>query len=446
MSPLAPLLPAQRSKWDAYQRDPQAPNLVISFRLRIRGRLDRAALTASLQAVQDAQPALRTTFQCGPDGEPTQQVHSAVRIELGTADATAEAEPERAAARLAADAVARPFRLDRPGSLRGLLIGLADLEHLLVLCFPGIVVDGWSAGIVISSLESNYRRLAAGEALVAADHTTEFVRCCEATQLAVDPAGPRAAAYAQWLAGTPRLVLPTDFPYPARRSVHGAEVRAELTTQEIEKVSAAARRRRTTAPALLFTVFSVLLARWSGQRRFTVGAFVSGRTRPESSALIGRFAHIVALPIDLTGCDTAAEAVDRLSLLWWRGHDHHDVPLASIAQQTPPGHLPVCDVAFAHQFTEPSVSVGDDLSICRERDPTAVSPQDLTLFVDPTSARGVAVRLEYRTDLFGESTARSALARFRTVLAELTEAPEAAGPTGSLVDQLIPDMKGHGDD
>jgi hypothetical protein len=421
---VAPLLPAQRFKWDAYQRDPAAPNLVISLRLRIKGRLDSAALAASLRALQDAQPALRATFRPGPDGEPVQQVHPAVPVEFDTADVAAEPDPEPAAAGLAAAAAARPFRLDRPGALRALLIRLAELDHLLVLCLPGIVVDGWSAGIILSSLETGYRSLAAGRPLAAADHTEDYLECCHATGPTANPDGSRATDYAHWLAGTPRLVLPTDSPYPTRRSTGGAEIRARLTAAEVEKTAATARLLRTSPSVVLFTAFTVLLARWSGQRRFAVGAFVSGRTRPRSAALVGRFAHVAALPVDLTGCDTSAEAVHRLSLVWWRGHDFHDVPLASIAAKTsptPPGRLPVCDVAFVHQFAEPSVSVGDHLSIHREREPTAVSPQDLSLFVEPEGADGLCVRLEYRTDLFREPTARAALARFRTVLAELTE-------------------------
>jgi len=448
--PAAPLLPAQRSKWDAYQRDPEAPNLVISLRLRIRGRLDCAALTTSLQAVQDAQPALRATFRPGPGAEPAQQVHPAVPIEFGAADVAAEAELERSATRLAAEVAARPFRLDRPGALRALLVRFAAQDHLLVLCFPAIVVDGWSIGIIISCLESNYRSLTAGQSLVSADHTVEYLHCCHATRLAADPEGPRATDYGHWLAGTPRLMLPTDSPYPARRSVGGAEVRIELTTAEIEKILATARLQRTSPSALLFTAFNVLLARWSGQRRFAVGAVVSGRTRPEALGLVGRFAHMVALPIDLTGSDTAYEAVDPISLVWWRGHDYHDVPLSSVVGKTgirtPPGRLPVCDVAFVHQFPEPSVSVGDQLSIRPEREPTTLSPQDLTLFIDPASADSFDVRLEYRTDLFRESTARAALARFRNILAELTGAPERAETTAFASAGGTPDMRGNVDD
>jgi len=144
---------------------------------------------------------------------------------------------------------------------------------------------------------------------------------------------------------------------------------------------------------------------------------------------------MVALPIDLAGRDVPAEVIDRVSLVWWRGHDYHDTPLASIAGrtgiETPPGHLPVCDVAFVHQFAEPSISVGDHLSISREREPTALSPQDLSLFIDPASADSFSVRLEYRTDLFRESTALAALARYRSILAELTRAPERADPASA---------------
>jgi hypothetical protein len=326
----APLLPAQRFRWEAYQRAPDSLDLVITVRLRIRGRLDRAALVASLQALQEAQPALRATFR-----------------------------PERAAA--------RPFRLDRPCALRAQLIRLAELDHLLVVCASGMVVDGWSIGIIFRCLGAGCRSLAAGQPLVAADHSDENLECCHATSLAAVPGGPHATA----------------------------------------------RLRRTSSAVVLFAAFNVLLARSSGRRRFAVGAFVSGRTRPEMPGLIGRFAHMAALP-----------------------DDYHQVPLASIAEKTgidtPPGRLPVCDVTFVHLFGEQPVSFGDHLSIHRERVPTPISPHDLTLFVEPDGTDGLGVRLEYRTDLFRETTPRTALTRFRAVLAELTEE--------------IPDQKGTADD
>lgn len=432
----APLLPAQRFKWEAHQRDPDSLDLVITVRLRIRGRLDRAALVASLQALQEAQPALRATFQQGPDGEPVQQVHPDVPLQFDTADVAVEPEPERAAARLAAVEAARPFRLDRPCALRALLVRLAERNHLLVVCASGMVVDGWSIGIIFRRLGAGYRNLTAGQPLVTADHSDEYLECCYATSLAAAPDGPLATDYANWLAGTPRLVLPTDSPYPARRSEDGAEVRVDLTAAEVERTAATARLRHTSPAVVLFAAFTVLLARWSGRRRFAVGAFVSGRTRPEMSDLIGRFAHMAALPVDLTGCDIASDAVDRLSPAWWRGHNYHQVPLASIAEKTgidtPPGRLLVCDVAFVHLFGEEPVSFGDDLSIHRERVPTPISPHDLTLFVEPAGTDGLGVRLEYRTDLFRETTARTALTRFRATLAELTEE--------------IPDQRGTADD
>jgi condensation domain-containing protein len=158
----------------------------------------------------------------------------------------------------------------------------------------------------------------------------------------------------------------------------------------------------------------------TGQDRFLVGVFVAGRNRAEEEPLIGRFAGMIPMPVDLTGPDPVAAAAKS----WWEAYDFHDVVVPEVARKIeglpPPGRRPLTDVRFMLNSGEPEFAGTGELRLRRrEREPTTVSPSDLTLFTGPASDGRFELRLEYRTDLYTEDTAKYFLRCYRAVLAQL---------------------------
>src|SRR5206468_5515027 len=115
--------------WFMAQMDSAGRAYHIPAGLRLKGRLDRAALVAALDLIVVRHEALRTRF-VQVDGE-AQQVFTLPeqsRFALTEHDLRASADATSELARLVDDEASAPFDLARGPLIRGRLISLADDE------------------------------------------------------------------------------------------------------------------------------------------------------------------------------------------------------------------------------------------------------------------------------------------------------------------------------
>ena len=160
-----PLTAGQRRLW---WLDRFAPGLLaynMAKGLWLEGPLDRAALRAAVQSVVDRHEVLRTVYRSDA-GLAWQHVLSACDLPWHEADAGgADPAGRRATAlRLAREAVAMPFAIDREPPIRAHLFRLDPDCHLLVLAFHHIAIDGWSLTTLVDEIAGRYARLCAGDA------------------------------------------------------------------------------------------------------------------------------------------------------------------------------------------------------------------------------------------------------------------------------------------
>jgi len=421
-----PLLPAQRSKHEAWRSDPDGSGHLIVAHMAVLGDVDPVALRRALGRIISAQPSLRTTFACGLDGQPRQFVHEQVGLDLVTTDARQDADPRRTAERLTMALLECPLDLSRLPLVRGLLVRVADAEHAFVLALPGILTDGWSMALLLDLLQDQLRLLTEGREPGLGDLTQAYATACTARD---DRRAGEAAAtrYAQWLAGYPPLRLPVG---SARSnggpdSDRGAEIRMELDARQVEALSAAARSYRTTPTPLLLAATSSAMADYAGQDRFLINTFVVGRRLPDEAQLIGRFAKMLPLPIDLTGRPAPEKLVQRVSNAWWTGYEHHESTLPEVAvclgHRAPPGRNPLSDVSFVMNVEETHRSPATHgPRFVRVRREAAVSPQDVTVFAGPSAGGSYELRLEHRSDIMPRDRAQNLLMACAKVLACLS--------------------------
>src|SRR6185436_3894811 len=85
----APLSYAQQRLWFIHQLDPTSPAYNIPLAVRLSGKLDIAALRATLTEVVRRHEALRTSFSIRA-GQPQQIIHPTAQLELPITDLTSE--------------------------------------------------------------------------------------------------------------------------------------------------------------------------------------------------------------------------------------------------------------------------------------------------------------------------------------------------------------------
>jgi len=158
-----PLSFAQQRLWFIDQLEPGSSAYNMPFGLKLTGRVDRAALQASVREIVMRHEVLRTSFPAD-QGIAVQRISSEPAFGWEYLDLQEMREKDRAIevqnlVRSEADA---PFDLENGPLLRVKLLQLAEQEHVLLVTMHHIVSDGWSMNVMARELARIYESLRAG--------------------------------------------------------------------------------------------------------------------------------------------------------------------------------------------------------------------------------------------------------------------------------------------
>jgi amino acid adenylation domain-containing protein len=428
-----PLSFAQLRLWFLARLQPDEPVYNVPGAVRMRGRLQTAALRRSLAALVARHEVLRTAF-VEIAGEPVQVPLSLVRVPLPVLDLSAlPAAARRAeASRRAAGHARSRFVLAEPPLLRLALLRLAEREHLLVLAMHHIVADGWSMGVLVRELTQLYGAAAAGQPARLEELPIQYAdyAAWQREWLQGEELESRMAYWRQRLAGhLPELRLPAFHPRPAVPSARGAKLAWLLPARLAADLGALGRRRRATLFMTLLAAFQTLLYRYSDEPGLVVGTPVAGRQRRELEGLIGCFVNTLVLRADLTGEPTFDQLLERVRRRTIGDFEHADVPFEKLVEELQPvrnlGRTPLFQVLFALQSAAlPRLNL-PGLELAYEDLDLGVAKFELSLDL---SFEGGALRgtFEHAADLYDAPTIARLRIHFEHLLEEIAAHPERA--------------------
>ncbi|MFC9120848.1 non-ribosomal peptide synthetase [Streptomyces sp. NPDC057067] len=139
--------------------DARVYHIMLSY--RVRGVLDPEAFRAAAQAVTDAHPVLRTSFDLAGELGPVQRVHTGVEVPFVFEDLTgldAEGQEERIR-QVVARETAEDFDLSRPGLFRLVGIATSATDYQLIFTHNHVILDGWSVNVFFEDLHARYLEL-----------------------------------------------------------------------------------------------------------------------------------------------------------------------------------------------------------------------------------------------------------------------------------------------
>ncbi|MDT0482760.1 non-ribosomal peptide synthetase [Streptomyces doebereineriae] len=431
--PRFPLSYAQERLWFLAQADPESTAYVMSGALRLRGALDRRALSGALDEIVRRHEVLRTTF---PDegGRPEQRVGRPRPVALPVVNAAAEDE---IAAALRAETTT-PFDLTSDLMVRARLLRLSDTDHVLVLGLHHIAADGWTLGVLLRELGALYDAFQRGLPSPLAELETQYADYAvwQRDWLATGPLDNQIDYWRKRLDGAPVLELPADVAPTAARTWRGASKPFDLPTELWKGVASFAEEHRTTPYMVLVAAFAVVLARWSGERDVVIGSPLAGRTHPELEPLAGFFVNTLPLRVDVPGAASFATLLAEVKRTCTDAYAHQDVPFGKLVQALRPdrslGPVPLVQVMLALRDVPgqaPALAGLDveELDLATNQD---ASKFDLVLDLVPEPDGRLRCRVEFSTDLFEAATAgRIADAFVRVLEAALAEPDQ-------LVDRL----------
>ncbi|WP_425466171.1 condensation domain-containing protein [Paenibacillus methanolicus] len=276
---------AQNRMYVLYEMNPASTIWNMPGAMSIRGPIDRDRLERCFREVFRRHESLRTSFE-RIDGRPVQRVRDDFAFELLHGEVDADQVDRTLASFI------QPFPLHAAPLVRAGLFRIDEQTHLLVVDIHHIVFDGTSIGILFQELGALYNAEAGLEAPYQYKDFAEW-----------ELAWRSSASYRNqerfWLdafqAAAPPLQLPTDYPRPARRTTEGEQLEREFPAELTASLRRFAIETETTLYMVLMACFSILLSKYSGQEDIVVGSFVSGRTHPDTTNIVGMFVN--TLPI-----------------------------------------------------------------------------------------------------------------------------------------------------
>ncbi|MGQ9367584.1 amino acid adenylation domain-containing protein [Azospirillum sp. ST 5-10] len=434
----APLSFAQERLWFFAQLAPEAAIYTIPGALRLRGPLDRDALRASLSALVERHPALRTRFAEAAGG-PIQVEVPPAPVPLDVVDlAHLPPHAREPALRQHAEAEAqRPFDLALAPLLRAVLIRTAPDDHVLLVTLHHIAADGWSIRILVAELGTLYAGFRAG---TPAALPPLPVRCGDVArwQRRRLETGrlDRQLAYWRRHLGTDHRVLelpPDGRRPPPGRGVgmhHATAVDAALTG----RLRAFARRRGLTPFMVLLAAFAVVLHQRTGERRVRIGGDIANRNHDRLEGLVGFFVNQLVLQVDVDPAAPAADLLEQCRRVVVDGSDHQDLPFNHLVEALRPprreGRAPFFSVKLIYQDGVHALPDLPGLTV----EPVAAGRHaaeiDLVVAFN-NAAETLEARFTWPEGLFAPATVRGLFAAMRAVLAVLVANPGAA--TADLV-------------
>ncbi|WP_214102983.1 non-ribosomal peptide synthetase/MFS transporter [Acrocarpospora catenulata] len=318
----------QRQMWLGSQLDgvATAPNATLG--LKLEGRLDLAALTAALDGLIVRHESLRTTYQ-GDGDEPRQIVHPPFPMPLEYCDAPGLAEE------VTAEAATHRFDLRNGPVVRATLIRLAPEAHALLVVCHHIAADGWSMGLLADELAVRYAAALTGREPELPELPVQYAdyAAWSRAELTPEVLAARGEHWRTTLAGAGALQLPMRRERPApggrRTSTHWTTLPHAL----LARLQAAGGPGTTPFTALL-SVFTMLLARYTGEPDITLASTNGGRRRVELEKVVGCFVSAVPVRGDLSGDPSFPEVAARLRRAVGGALTHH-LPLSVLAEQVP---------------------------------------------------------------------------------------------------------------
>ncbi len=429
-----PLSFAQQRLWFLDQFESGSALYNMPATLRLRGRLDVAALSRAFNDIVARHEALRTTFALVD--ETAHQVlapHLAIAPVLVDLTSLPRDAREAEARRLALDEACRPFDLAAGPLLRVTIVRLREdgpeSEHFLLFTMHHIVSDGWSMGILLKEIAALYAAHVQGLPVALPPLPIQYADFSQwQRQWLADGVLARQLDY--WTAklrGIPSLLaLPTDRPRPAAKTYRGASLAFTLPAPVTAGLQALAKATHGTLFMTLAAAFNVLLARYSGQDDICIGTPIANRNRAEIEPLIGFFVNTLVLRAQVDPDASFMALLEQVRATALEAYANQDVPFEQLVDALNPerhvSHSPLFQVMLALQ----NVAIDDlqlpGVALQRADVDTGIAKFDLTLTLveEGDCLHG---SLEYNTDLFDRATAERMAAHFANLAGAIVAAP-----------------------
>ncbi|BAZ37903.1 amino acid adenylation domain protein [Calothrix sp. NIES-4101] len=426
-----PLSFAQQRLWFFDQFEPGSPSYNLPRTVRLQGKLNIDALSASLNEIIKRHEILRTSFAIY-DGQPIQVISPSINLKLPVVDLQHIPQEQREAElyRLAREEAQTGFDLTQAPLLRTKLLQLDTEDYVILLTLHHIVSDGWSTDILIREVAALYTAFCAGKPFALPQLPIQYADFAlwQRQWLEKEALNNQLAYWQQKLSGElPILQLPTDRPRPTVQTYAGKTLSFVLSTSLSDELKTLSKQEGVTLFMTLLTAFKTLLYRYTNQTDILVGSPIANRNRAEIENLIGFFVNTLVLRSNLSGNPTFRDLLKQLREVALGAYAHQDLPFEKLVEEIQPerslSHNPLFQVMFILQNAPMRELELPELRVEPLENNSTTAKFELTLAIED-GEQGLIANFEYNTDLFDEITISRLAANFEVLLTGIIANPQ----------------------
>ncbi|MGW1216146.1 amino acid adenylation domain-containing protein [Streptomyces sp. NPDC002499] len=404
----------------------------VQSALDVDGPVDAARFRDSWQALAARHAALRACFRQVSGGQMVQVVAREVKLPWRETDVSQLTAGEAAAEveRLAAEELAERFDLATAPLLRLLFIRLGENRHRLIMTFHHVLMDGWSMPVLLGELSAIYAADGDASRLRRAPSYGQYM-----SWLARQDKEEARTAWRTELSGAdePTLVAPAD---PTRAPVFPDHVFGELPEDTTRALGDLARAHGLTMNTVVQGAWALVLARLAGRDDVVFGATVAGRPAelPGVESMVGLLINTLPVRVALDGTQSVLDLLQRLQERQTGLMSYQYMGLSEIQKLSGPGAV-FDSLVLYESFPAPPAApaLPDAVSIRPSGMARDASHYPITLVVTPGPR--LRFKLDYRPDLFDETTAESIFRRVVRVLEQVVADPATRVASIDVLDE-----------
>lgn len=393
----------------------------LSAVIRIKGQINIEALNFAIKKVVGRHEVLRSVLR-EQDGRPYQYIISEDDWNLSCIDGEKYLHDAEGLNCFTKDLRKQPFNISKDFMLRGALISMNQLRHLLVVTLHHIASDGWSISVLVNELVELYSSFVEKRDAVLIPIEIQYADYAiwQRTNLESESLIKKIEYWKTKLQDVKALYLPTDYQRPLIQSTKGSMVSIFIDKALSKQLQVFSTQNGTTLFMTLIAAFKVLLYRYTGQNDICIGTAIAGRQTQELETLIGFFVNTLALRNHLKGNESFVTLLQQVKDTTLEAYENQEVPFEKVVEsmvgRRDLGTDPLIQIMFSLQNTPdiPILELGQSNLVMEAiEDDTALFELWLNMVETPN---GLSGSVKYCTDLYSRETIERFAAHFKQLL------------------------------
>lgn len=313
----------------------------------------------------------------------------------------------------------KPFDLSKSLLIRAAIAKVSQSKYLFIFDMHHIITDGISIEILIKELKQHLNGISIDKPKLQYKDYVAW-QCSFINTLQYEK--QKQYWLSKYADDITALNIPTDFPRTMEKSYKGETIVYQIEKKMRKLIRELAEKHDTTEFVFLYSIYCILLSKYTSQEDIIIGIPVSGRRLSEIENNIGMFVNTLAIRNNVDSSLTFKEYLENIRSTMLEGLDNQDYPLEELIQELKLPYDTSRNQLFDTMFSldeenEDEVNFGDfKMKAYEIKNKISKFDFGLDILIKPEE---MLLKLNYCSELFNEKTMKSMLHHYINILNQI---------------------------